>query len=452
MSSPGGLGPIMSPRGRKAGQKKRRRNNAKAKKGLDFGSGGNADEHDNMGEQQQADASPAKRMREVALTPGTKSDIKAEYCVWVATGRKKGGIKKIMDKYDLVSRNMPRKIAKGIVPIVDHRAAGGNLGNLKLTDEDWKFIEQTLKENKFDLTYQELEHLCKKAVPPLDISASTIWRGGRRRKWKLSSRRTRPYLTKDHLIKRKAWAIAVKGTDWKFVIDIDEKWFYTWSNRRKSKVPPGETAPKTPVWSKRYIPKIMFLTAITEPDPTHNFNGLIGIWPVGKMQKAKRNSKNRAAGTWEWKSENMTGDMFKRYISTKVIPAIKRKMPWAKDVWLQYDNARTHVKGGDDMIEAIDEAGAKGNGPRVQTLPPDQQQPAQSPDTNLNDLGFYSSIDSKLPRPRPRNLTTFKQAVMKAFKDYPTETLTKIVRSKERVIHLIEKYNGMNDYDLHEKE
>ena len=52
MSSPGGLGPIMSPRGRKAGQKKRRRNNAKAKKGLDFGSGGNADEHDNMGEQQ----------------------------------------------------------------------------------------------------------------------------------------------------------------------------------------------------------------------------------------------------------------------------------------------------------------------------------------------------------------------------------------------------------------
>ena len=43
----------------------------------------------------------------------------------------------------------------------------------------------------------------------------------------------------------------------------------------------------------------------------------------------------------------------------------------------------------------------------------------QSPCTNLCDLGFFSSIDSRLPKLRSFKLPEFTQQIKQAFEEYP---------------------------------
>ena len=60
------------------------------------------------------------------------------------------------------------------------------------------------------------------------------------------------------------------------------------------KLPPGVTAPRQHVKSKRFV-----LTAISKPDPDHYFDGKVGLRPVGFAEEriAKRSSCNRPKGT-----------------------------------------------------------------------------------------------------------------------------------------------------------
>ena len=61
-------------------------------------------------------------------------------------------------------------------------------------------------------------------------------------------------------------------------LDLDEKWFYITSSGGRLKMPAGEERPKTRLKSKRFVGKIMVLTAVTRP--RGNFNGILGSWRV----------------------------------------------------------------------------------------------------------------------------------------------------------------------------
>ena len=81
----------------------------------------------------------------------------------------------------------------------------------------------------------------------------------------------------------------------------------------------------------------------------------------------------------------------------------------------------------------------------------DLQQPAQSPDTNKNDLGFYSSIDSKLPQYRDFNLDAFSAQVQSAFDAYDPQLLTNIDSAKKVVLSRIIEFKGDNDFNYHRR-
>ncbi|CAM9580406.1 unnamed protein product [Discosporangium mesarthrocarpum] len=68
----------------------------------------------------------------------------------------------------------------------------------------------------------------------------------------------------------------------------------------------------------------------------------------------------------------------------KVIPAIKARMPRppGHTIFVQHDGAKSHTGGGD--MEAIQ--AKAGDSIILET------QPANSPDLNVNDLGFFHSI------------------------------------------------------------
>ncbi|KAG2253327.1 hypothetical protein Bca52824_083463 [Brassica carinata] len=178
------------------------------------------------------------------------------------------------------------------------------------------------------------------------------------------------------------------------IVHIDEKWFYMTKKMEKYYLVPDEEVPHRTCQSKNYIEKVMFLAAMTRPrfdeEGNETFSGKIGVFPFVTMQPAKRRSKNRDAGTLELKaSTSVKREDIRACLIEKVIPVIHERWPVedrGKTIFIQKDNARTHVQCGDKEFK---EAACK-NGFDIRLM----CQPANSPDLNILDLGYFSAIQS----------------------------------------------------------
>ncbi|CAN0068137.1 unnamed protein product, partial [Pylaiella littoralis] len=112
---------------------------------------------------------------------------------------------------------------------------------------------------------------------------------------------------------------------------IDEKWFYIWQNGQKYYLYTDEEVPTRKVQHKSHITKVMFLAAVARPrfdsSRNRNFTGKLGIFPFTEQRVARRNSRNRAAGTLETKCVEVTKEVFKKKVVEAIIPAIKACWP-----------------------------------------------------------------------------------------------------------------------------
>lgn len=92
-------------------------------------------------------------------------------------------------------------------------------------------------------------------------------------------------------------------------VHVDEKWFYMCEVTGTFYLANGEPEPERQAKSKRYIPKVMFLTAVARPrynsDGECTFDGKIGLWLFTREVAAIRNSRNRPAETIETKPCNV---------------------------------------------------------------------------------------------------------------------------------------------------
>ncbi|ETL90022.1 hypothetical protein L917_11151 [Phytophthora nicotianae] len=98
------------------------------------------------------------------------------------------------------------------------------------------------------------------------------------------------------------------------------------------------------------------------------FDGKLGIWPLVENYTAQRSSVNRPAGT----------------VLTRNIGSINRDV--LKEFLLEKDNAKPHVSPHDPDIVAAGTA----DGWNIRLF----YQPPNSPDLNVLDLGFFSSIQA----------------------------------------------------------
>ncbi len=82
-----------------------------------------------------------------------------------------------------------------------------------------------------------------------------------------------------------------------YAVFLDEKWFYTQSNRRKNKemdpLPGEEPLAKSKAISRRNACKVMFIGAVANPVPERNFDGKIYLERISKTQKYKRMTCNQ---------------------------------------------------------------------------------------------------------------------------------------------------------------
>jgi hypothetical protein len=220
---------------------------------------------------------------------------------------------------------------------------------------------------------------------------------------------------------------------------VDEKWFYQTSVTRKIIMAQDEAEPERKVQSKRFITKVMFLCAVARPRP--GFDGKIGIWSFTKIEKAQRNSKNHDKGDDVTKPVNVDKDVYRDMLLNHVLPAIYAKFPDSEArVVVQQDNAGPHIAPDDqDFIEAVEDSGWSVNL---------EFQPPNSPDFNINDLGFFKAIQSICQEDVPRNVDELIHSVTQAYAQYPAERLNNIWLSHQQAMIQSLLSRGNNVYKL----
>lgn len=233
------------------------------------------------------------------------------------------------------------------------------------------------------------------------------------------------------------------------IVHVDESWFYLNRVTNQIVVFEGVNIPEAPtVQHKSHIPKVMFLVAMArpfiKPDGTW-FDGKVGCWDITERVPAQRNSVNRPRGTLITTPLSLTADIYYDLFTKDggVIDAIKTKMPWMQGRLLkvQQDGAKPHI--GHDNINRISTF-ANVNGWNIRLF----NQPAQSPDLNIMDLGLFHSLKCRVAHIKrvAHNVDELIDKVLEAYDEYDAETLDHIWAHLLACWNCILRENGGNQY------
>jgi hypothetical protein len=293
----------------------------------------------------------------------------------------------------------------------------------------------------------------RKLACHLGVSAATIQRFVKNGFLRVHSNTLKPFLTEENMVKRLLYALEcvdplqpTRYRDMYDVIHMDEKWFYI--SREKERfllLDDEEDDPYRAVSHKSHIKKVMFLCAVARPryDNTRNawFDGKLGMWPVGKFVPAQKNSVNRAKGTMEWKNVNMTQDLYRTMMMDELIPALLTRWPRGNNqtIRIQHDGAKAHIKDDDEWFnEALDEVGLNA---KLYT------QPANSPDTNILDLGFFRAIQSANDEVSTNEAELITH-VQQSYENFPRQKLNYTWLTLQSCLNEIIECHGSNNYKI----
>ncbi len=264
----------------------------------------------------------------------------------------------------------------------------------------------------------------------------------------------KPMLTDANKLERVWWAVSKIDSDNGFYksmddeIHVDEKWFYMTKVNETYIMLDDEEDPNRKVKHKLHIDKVMFLAATAKPrwDPHQKkmWDGKIGIWPFAHQLAAQRSSANRPAGTLEWKTYNVNRIEYRKMMIEKVLPAIEEKWPrgtLANKKFIQQDNAPLHFKPDNGKWCAACQASCLD----IKLV----NQPPNSPDTNINDLAFFVSIQSLQHKiGAGSNKESLIQSVMEAYEKYDWKKLCNSWLTLQCCLNCIIEVNGNNDYKI----
>lgn len=341
------------------------------------------------------------------------------------------------------------------------------LANLPTTVFDTKF-RLTGRKPQFDneTVMQEIKNIDPSArrsirslAGALGVHRSTIERLKREDKLKVHTMALKPKLNDDHYLNRLHHCIAkidrntinaATGLKYKTMyneVHVDEKWFFLVKDGGRYYLAADETPPDAiRVQHKSHITKVMFLCALARPKYNNTtrqwFDGLIGIYPVGELSMYQRRSATHQRSDIMWQNFNLDRDEYERMIIDLVLPDIKRKMPLNNNIILQQDGASAHLPADDPDFKAKVAELYGGNEDAVKLY----TQPAQSPDLNVNDLGFFHSLQSIYYKKSPKNSIELIEIVEEAFKAYPVNKLNRIWLTLQSCMNLIIEDRGDNKY------
>jgi hypothetical protein len=385
----------------------------------------------------------------------------------------RGALKALQNKFGKISKKSierycaeyARQEGQGILSInLDTKRKGKCGRKSKFTDEVRMAYLTIMKE--FAHTWIHLTHdiLREKLIEAgYTFSKSTVQNHLKLLKAHTKTVKLKPLLTDKHKENRVKFVLSqvdrrqgLNGRNLKFkenlnVIHVDESWIYLMSNDNKVLACPEIDVLLAPtVHHKSHIEKVMFLSAIARPQKRPDgtwFDGKIGIFPCTEMVATERKSKKGPRGTIVSRNKNVDSEFYYNLFSEEdgLFDTIEKMMPWLEGytVIIQQDGARPHT--GNDTVSDLEAAGT-GDGWTVKVV----TQPAQSPDLNINDLGFFHSLKSKIKKIKAYSTDRdeFIDLVKQAFEEYPMETLDSIWGCLYNVYREILKNDGGNQYKI----
>ncbi|KAG7365642.1 hypothetical protein IV203_025083 [Nitzschia inconspicua] len=317
-----------------------------------------------------------------------------------------------------------------------------------------------------DMLLQEIKNIdptarrtIRSLAGAVGIPVMTIWRMKQSKKLKVHTMALKPKLNDDHRLNRLFHCIAkidkntinsVAEMTFKRMyneIHIDEKWFFLVRDGLRCIVTQDEPPPKAiSVSHKSHITKVMFLSALARPRFNHTtrqeFDGLIGIYPVGEIDMYVRASHGHQPGDLKWCNVNMDRDLYRDMLFNFVLPDVK-KMPIDNNIILQQDGAKAHLPDDDPLFAAkVTELFGDPTAVKLYT------QPAQSPDLNVNDLGFFNSLQSRYYQTAPKDGLELIEMVEETYKNYPAKKLNRIWLTLQSVMNQVINQRGDNDYTI----
>jgi len=232
-------------------------------------------------------------------------------------------------------------------------------------------------------------------------------------------------------------------------VHIDEKWFFTCKDQQTHiLVSDEEEAPHRTTKHKSHIAKAMFICALAKPHRLSNgawWDGKIGIWPIGNIELAKKASKNRPAGTPEWKSESVDRAKHECLLLNDIVPAMLTKWPTDVNnavVRFQQDGAKAHLHPHDrDFLDETKSLGVEGK-TRLCT------QPANSPDVNINDLGFFASLQSRCQQKCPQNPLELVDMVQDCYEQHPINKMKRLWIALQSICNEATLHAGDNTFKI----
>ncbi|CAN0351880.1 unnamed protein product, partial [Laminaria digitata] len=224
------------------------------------------------------------------------------------------------------------------------------------------------------------------------------------------------------------------------VIHLDEIWFFLLKTKETVRIFPGETIPGSPrVQHKSHLPKIMVIVANARPDPSHNFDGKIGIWRISILKTAERSSKWKKRGEEYEFYCTIDAEWYKDWYMDELLPAIKLKMPWlrSKRVVVQQDGASPHT--GKNHPETLKSPGL-GRG-LSRSL-------SSRPTLNVNDLGFFASLKSRVWGMNASTIDELVNTIFEQYEPYDAATLERVWQSLFKVYNQTLRKLGDNDFSV----
>jgi hypothetical protein len=126
-----------------------------------------------------------------------------------------------------------------------------------------------------------------------------------------------------------------------------------------------------------------------------------------------------------------------------VIPAIVSCWPQEdirQTIWIQQDNARTHIAA-DDPAFALAVA-QTGLDIRIKNQPPN------SPDMNVLDLGFFASVQSKTFLKNSKSMEEIIENVQKEYNEYDEDLVNRVFLTLQSYFIEVMKVDGGNGYKI----
>jgi len=127
----------------------------------------------------------------------------------------------------------------------------------------------------------------------------------------------------------------------------------------------------------------------------------------------------------------------------KVLKAIVERWPReyaGKTIWIQQDNAPSHLPVDDEEFAAV----VAQTGLDIRLV----NQPANSPDLNVLDLGFFASLQSLTNERISRNLDELIENVQKEFDNYDPAALNRVFLTLQGCMIEVMKDGGGNRYKI----